>query len=85
MIFHQLRKKNKNQKKKDSVFLEHHTTNIDGLTGSDGAGILTKAGRGGAPPFKAFVAVRAVTTDRRRRGVSARDAMVLRVITQQEV
>ena len=46
------------------------------LTGSEGAGIRAKAGMGGVPPLKAFVCVRVVTIDRRRRGTKARVAMV---------
>ena len=51
-------------------------TTIKRRTGSEGAGILAKAGSGGVPPLRALLAVLAVATDRRRSGVSARDAMV---------
>jgi hypothetical protein len=46
------------------------------LTGSEGAGILAKAGKGGLPPLKAFEDARDAATDRRRMGTSDRDAMV---------
>jgi hypothetical protein len=46
------------------------------LTGSEGAGILTKAGNGGLPPLNAMFVIRAVVTDRRRRGVRDLEAMV---------
>ena len=48
------------------------------LTGSFGAGIRANAGNGGVrpPPLNAFVAVRADTTERRKKGVNALDAIV---------
>ena len=52
---------------------EHKTE----LTGSAGAGILAKAGRGGEPPLSAFEEARAATTERLRRGATARDAIVV--------
>ena len=47
------------------------------LTGSVGAGMRTKGGNGGEyPPRNADVGVRVATMDRRRSGISARDAML---------
>lgn len=76
MVFYQLRKKNQWNSwawKLDSVFW--HTTNSQ-RTGSEGAGMRTKAGKGGDPPLRALDCIRAVATDRRSNGVNARDAMV---------
>ena len=59
-------------------FRQHYTWRASViLTFSVGAGIRTKAGIGGDPPLNAFVCILVATTDLRRRGVRARDAMVL--------